>query len=257
MEGMAQPKYKRVLLKLSGEAFTGGQPYGVDIPTIDRFAAEIKRVAVNDGVQVGIVVGGGNIWRGEKFAAVGMDRPQADYAGMLATIINGLALQDGIERAGAAVRVMTALTIVSVAEPYIRRRAIHHLEKGYVVIFAAGTGNPFVTTDTAAALRALEIEADVILMAKNGVDGIYNADPRKNSNAHKYVTLNYAEALEKRLKVMDSTTFSLCMDYKMPIMVFDLNVPGNIERAVRGEDIGTLVYAGPTVTTQSTHSLNR
>jgi len=236
-------KYKRVLLKLSGEAFSGGAPYGIDAATVAKVAQQIKRVLAM-GVGVGIVVGGGNIWRGAKAEAKGMDRVTADYAGMLATVINALALQDALEREGVTTRTQSAIGIQEVAEPYIRRRAIRHLEKGRVVIFAGGTGNPYMTTDTAASLRAIEIEAEVLLMTKHKVDGIYSADPAKDSSAKKFDKLNYFEALNMRLDVMDATALSLCLENKLPIIVFDLQAPQSLERAVSGEKIGTLVNSG-------------
>jgi uridylate kinase len=192
-------------------------------------------------VQVAVAVGGGNIWRGEAAAAAGMDRATADYMGMLATVMNALALQAAIERVGVQTRVQSAITMIEMAEPYIRRRAVRHLEKGRVVIFAAGTGNPYFTVDTAAALRALEIDADVLLMAKNGVDGVYDADPRTNADARRFSKLGYMDALQRGLEVMDSTALSLCMDNKLPIIVFDLRTPTNLRRIVRGEPVGTLV----------------
>jgi len=236
-------KYKRVLLKLSGEAFSGGAPYGINADTLAKVAKQIKRVLAM-GVGVGIVVGGGNIWRGAKAEAKGMDRVTADYAGMLATVINALALQDALEREGVTTRTQSAIGIQEVAEPYIRRRAIRHLEKSRVVIFAGGTGNPYMTTDTASALRAIEIEAEVLLMTKNNVDGIYSADPRKDSKAKRLDQLNYFEALNMRLDVMDATALSLCLENKLPIIVFDLQAPQSLERAVSGEKIGTLVNSG-------------
>jgi uridylate kinase len=236
-------KYKRVLLKLSGEAFSGGAPYGIDAATVAKVAQQIKRVLAM-GVGIGIVVGGGNIWRGAKAEAKGMDRVTADYAGMLATVINALALQDALEREGVTTRTQSAIGIQEVAEPYIRRRAIRHLEKGRVVIFAGGTGNPYMTTDTAASLRAIEIEAEVLLMTKHKVDGIYSADPAKDSSAKKFDKLNYFEALNMRLDVMDATALSLCLENKLPIIVFDLQAPQSLERAVSGEKIGTLVNSG-------------
>jgi uridylate kinase len=236
-------KYKRVLLKLSGEAFSSGAPYGINADTLAKVARQIKRV-LEMGVGVGIVVGGGNIWRGAKAEAKGMDRVTADYAGMLATVINALALQDALEREGVTTRTQSAIGIQEVAEPYIRRRAIRHLEKGRVVIFAGGTGNPYMTTDTASALRAIEIEAEVLLMTKNNVDGIYNADPRKDSKAKKFDKISHFEALNMRLDVMDSTALSLCLENKLPIIVFDLQTPQSLERAVSGEKIGTLVNSG-------------
>ncbi len=237
---MTAPKYKRVLLKLSGEAFSGKTNYGIDSDTLKAIARQVKDVILM-GVDFSIVVGGGNIWRGAKAEQEGMDRVTADYAGMLATVINSLALQDVLERNGTPTRIQTAIIIQQVAEPYIRRRAIRHLEKGRVVIFAGGTGNPYMTTDTAAALRAIEIEAQVLLMAKNDVDGIYNADPTKNSEAKKFDNLTYLEALNLRLEVMDATALSLCLENKLPIVVFDLQAPNSIERAIAGESIGTLV----------------
>ena len=237
---MTTTKYKRVLLKLSGEAFSGEKDYGIDAPTLSRIAKQIKQV-MEMGVGVAIVVGGGNIWRGIEAEKDGIDRVTADYAGMLATVINALALQDILEREGVTTRTQSAITIQQVAEPYIRRRAIRHLEKGRVVIFASGTGNPYMTTDTAAALRAIEIEAEVLLMTKNNVDGIYDADPLKNPNAKKFDKLTYLKALNMRLEVMDATALSLCLENKLPIIVFDLQAPRSIERAVIGEPIGTIV----------------
>ena len=227
-------------MKLSGEAFAGGHRFGIDAETLHRIACQIKEV-VAMGVEVGIVVGGGNIWRGAKAEADGMDRVTADYAGMLATVINALSLQDVLEREGVFTRTQTAINVQQVAEPYIRRRAVRHLEKGRVVIFAGGTGNPYMTTDTAAALRAIEIGAEVLLMAKNNVDGIYDADPRKKPDAKKFDRLTYMEALNLRLEVMDATALSLCLENRLPILVFDLNAPHGLERAVSGEAIGTLV----------------
>ncbi|MFC1900623.1 UMP kinase [Chloroflexota bacterium] len=237
---MVTAKYKRVLLKLSGEAFSGNGDYGIDAGVLAKVAQQIKRVR-EMGVDVGIVVGGGNIWRGAKAEADGMDRVTADYAGMLATVINALALQDVLERGGVTTRTQTAISIQQVAEPYIRRRAIRHMEKERVVIFAGGTGNPYMTTDTAAALRAIEIEAEVLLMTKNNVDGIYSADPKKYPDATKYNKLSYMEALNLRLDVMDATALSLCLENKLPIVVFDMQTSGSMEKAVMGEHIGTLV----------------
>ncbi|MFC2002948.1 UMP kinase [Chloroflexota bacterium] len=237
---MSATKYKRVLLKLSGEAFSGEAVYGIDASTLTRIAQKIRRV-MEMGVGIAMVVGGGNIWRGTKAAEEGIDRVTADYAGMLATVINALALQDALEREGVTTRTQTAIGIAQVAEPYIRRRAIRHLEKGRSVIFAGGTGNPYMTTDTAAALRAIEIEAEVLLMTKNNVDGIYSADPLKNRNAKKFDKLTYLQALNMRLEVMDATALSLCLENKLPIIVFDLQAPRSIERVVAGEPIGTLV----------------
>jgi uridylate kinase len=237
---MADSKYKRVLLKLSGEAFSGGMPYGIDTPTIIGIARQVKQV-MDMGISVAIVVGGGNIWRGATAAKQGIDRVTADYAGMLATMINALALQGVLEKEGVYTRTQTAITVQQVAEPFIRRRAIRHLEKGRAVIFAGGTGNPYMTTDTAAALRAIEIEADVLLMAKNKVDGVYSADPLKDPKAKKYDHLTHLEALNKRLKVMDATALSLCLENKLPIIVFDFQVAGNMQHAIEGQAVGTLI----------------
>ncbi|MBI5284600.1 MAG: UMP kinase [Chloroflexi bacterium] len=237
---MGQAAYKRILLKVSGEALMGSAAYGIHPETVNRIAAQIK-AASDLGVQVAVVVGGGNIWRGAEASQTGMDRATADYAGMLATVINALALQDAIEHAGGDVRTQTAIPIQQVAEPYIRRRAIRHLQKNRVVIFAAGTGNPFMTTDTAAALRAVEIDADVLLLAKNRVDGVYDADPRKKPDARRFSTLSYMDALSRRLEVMDSTALSLCMENNLPIVVFDVGDPNGIVNAARGDDIGTRV----------------
>lgn len=239
---MATTKYKRVLIKLSGEAFRGQREYGIDADTLTGVARQIKRV-IEMGVGVGIVVGGGNIWRGAEAEKNGMDRVTADYAGMLATVINALALQDVLERQGVVTRTQTAIAIQQVAEPFIRRRAIRHLEKGRAVIFAGGTGNPYMTTDTAAALRAIEIQAEVLLMTKNNVDGIYSADPNKDPTARKFEKLTHIELLKMRLEVMDATAVSLCLENRLPIIVFDLQSPQSIERAVTGEHIGTLVYS--------------
>ncbi len=238
---MAKSQYKRVLLKVSGESLKGQRRHGVDPDALDYMASEIKSVS-DMGVELGIVVGGGNIWRGSEAEVEGMDRATADYAGMLATIISALALQDVMEkRYDLNTRTLSAINVQAVAEPYIRRRAIRHLEKGRVVHFSAGTGNPFVTTDTGAALRALEIEADVLLMAKNNVDGVYDEDPKINANASKYEHITYINAIEKRLGVMDSTALSLCMENNVPIIVFDLFQQGNLSRIVEGAKIGTLV----------------
>ena len=234
---MADCKYKRVILKISGEALAGVSGFGLDFNVAKRIALEIKEL-VDMGVEVGTVVGGGNIWRGR--SGEGMDRTTADYMGMMATCINALALQDSLEQVGVRTRVQTAIEMKEIAEPFIRRRAMRHLEKGRVVIFAAGTGNPYFSTDTTAALRAAEIEADVILLAKK-VDGVYDKDPHKYSDAKKYDTLSYIEVLDQGLQVMDSTATSLCMDNGIPILVFGLDEPGNIKRAMYGENIGTLV----------------
>jgi uridylate kinase len=243
MEKKHSPKYKRVLLKLSGEALMGDREFGIDPATVENIAQQLKWI-VESGVQVAVVVGGGNIWRGAAAEARGMDRATADYAGMLATMINALALQDALEKEGVVTRTQSAIAIQAIAEPYIRRRAIRHLEKGRLVIFASGTGNPYMTTDTAAALRAIEIGADVLLMAKNNVDGVYDSDPLVNAGAKRFDKLSYIDALKMRLEVMDSTALSLCMDNKLPIIVFDLRAPRSLERVVVGELIGTLVHGG-------------
>jgi uridylate kinase len=236
---VAAPTFERVLLKLSGEALMGEREYGLDLPTVERIAGEIVSVRAG-GVEVAVVVGAGNIYRGMRAAAEGMDRATADYAGMLATVLNALALQDQLERQGADTRVLSAIEVSEVAEPYIRRRAIRHLEKGRTVIFAAGTGNPFFTTDTAAALRALEINADAILMAKHAVDGVYDGDPREDPSAEFLPELTHLEAIERGLRVMDTTALSLCMENGLPIHVFAL-VPGNVGRVVSGERVGTII----------------
>ena len=233
--------YERVLLKLSGEALAWGSDYGISPAVIADVAQQIKKVMAM-GVQVAIVVGGGNIWRGATAESQGMDRATADYAGMLATIINALVLQDALEKVGVVTRTQSAVTVQAVAEPYIQRRAIRHLEKGRAVLFAAGTGNPHMTTDTAAALRAVEIGADVLLMAKNDVDGVYNSNPRNDAQAVKFEKLTYIEAIKQRLEVMDSTALSLCMDNSVPIIVFDIRAPQSIERVVMGEQMGTLIH---------------
>jgi uridylate kinase len=244
---VASPLYSRVLVKLSGEALMGTAAFGIDPATLSQIAHQIKTVR-EMGVEVAVVVGGGNYWRGESAArTLGMEAATAHYAGMLATIINALALQEALEGIGVTVRTQTAIAVQAVAEPYIRRRAIRHLEKGRVVIFAAGTGNPFMTTDTAAALRAVEIGAEVLLMAKNGVDGVYDADPRTTPTARKYARLSYIEALSRRLAVMDSTALSLCMEHGLPIVVFDLAAERSIIRATTGEAGGTLVSHRETV----------
>lgn len=234
---MTNCKYKRVMLKLSGEALAGENGFGLDFNVAQKIALEIKKI-VDMGVEVGAVVGGGNIWRGR--TGEGMDRTTADYMGMLATCINALALQDSLEQVGVMTRVQTAIEMKEVAEPFIRRRAMRHLEKGRVVIFAAGTGNPYFSTDTTAALRAAEIEAEVILLAKK-VDGVYDKDPHKYSDAKKYDTLSYIDVLDQGLQVMDSTATSLCMDNDIPILVFGLGDPSNISKAITGEVTGTLV----------------
>ncbi|MBI4241898.1 MAG: UMP kinase [Candidatus Rokubacteria bacterium] len=240
-DGSAPGPYRRIVLKLSGEALAGEQGYGIDPDILVRVAEEVKGV-VHMGVQVAIVIGGGNIFRGLVASAGGMDRATADYMGMLATVVNALALQDAVEKTGVPTRVLSAIEMRAVAEPYIRRRAIRHLEKGRVVIFAAGTGNPFFTTDTAAALRAVEIGAEVILKATT-VDGIYSADPKKDARAQRLPRLGYIEVLNRGLTVMDATAISLCMDNKLPIVVFDLTERGNIARIVKGEPVGSLVTA--------------
>jgi uridylate kinase len=237
---MSSPKYKRVVLKLSGEALAGEQGFGINPSVIKSIAVQVKDLA-ELGVEVAVVVGGGNIWRGKIGEEMGMDRANADYMGMLATVMNSLALQDSLENLGVETRVQTSIEMRQVAEPYIRRRAIRHLEKKRVVIFAAGTGNPYFSTDTTAALRAAEIEAEVILMAKNNVDGVYSADPRIDKNAKKYDELSYLDVLKEGLAVMDSTASSLCMDNNIPLIVFSIMEEGNINRAVLGETIGTIV----------------
>ena len=237
--GVSAPAFERVLLKISGEALMGEREYGMDLPTIDAIAAEIVDVHAS-GVEIAIVVGGGNIYRGMAAAAEGMDRATADYAGMLATLLNALALQDALERAGANTRVQSAIQVAEVAEPYIRRRAIRHLEKGRIVLFAAGTGNPYFTTDTAAALRSLEIGAEALLMSKHGVEGVYDGDPATDPDAPLLPALTHLEAIERGLKVMDTTALSLCMDNDIPIHVFEL-LPGNIRRVVSGERVGTII----------------
>jgi uridylate kinase len=234
-------RYRRILLKLSGEALLGDRPYGVD-PAVCAFIAKQVADVRATGVEVGIVVGGGNIFRGLAAAARGMDRATGDYIGMLATVMNGLALQDAIERAGMPVRVMSAIAMNEIAEPYIRRRAVRHLEKGRVTIFVAGTGNPYFTTDTAAALRAIEIGAEVLLKATK-VDGVYDADPMQHPTAHRYERLTYQDLLRDQLKVLDAAAVSLCQENDLPILVFDLNAPDNIRRVAAGESVGTLISA--------------
>jgi uridylate kinase len=240
----AKPRFERILLKLSGEALMGDLDYGTDPAQIERIATQLGNVH-SEGVEVAVVVGAGNIYRGLEGAAEGMDRATADYMGMLATVLNALILQDALEKVGADTRVLSAMAVTEVAEPYIRRRAIRHLEKGRTVIFAAGTGNPFFTTDTAAALRALEIHAEAILMAKNGVEGVYDADPRVHPDADFLPEITHREAIERGLRVMDSTALSLCMDNDLPIYVFNMADERNIDRIVRGERVGTLVSSQP------------
>ena len=241
MPSAARPAYSRVLLKLSGEALMGDHQYGIDPATASQIAREIGDIQAI-GVQTAVVIGGGNIFRGVAASARGMDRATADYMGMLATVINALALQDALEQHGVVTRVVTAIEMRAVAEPFIRRRAIRHLEKGRVVLFGAGTGNPYFSTDTAAALRAMEIKADVILKATK-VDGIYDADPAFHPNASRYERISYLQVLDQGLKVMDATAISLCMDNRLPIVVFNLRTPGNIKRAIVGEPVGSLVTA--------------
>lgn len=239
---MPKARYDRVLLKLSGEALGGGGGYGTGInPSVAESVGQQLKAIVAIGVQVAIVVGGGNIWRGAAAEERGMDRATADYAGMLATIINALALQDYLEKAGLVTRIQTAIAVQAVAETYIRRRAMRHLEKGRVVIFAGGTGNPYMTTDTAAALRAIEMGAGALLMGKNNVDGVYDRDPLRSDGATRFEKISYIDALQMRLEVMDSTALSLCMDNRLPIIVFDVQSPQSIQRVVMGETIGTLV----------------
>ncbi|MEQ6375356.1 UMP kinase [Bacillaceae bacterium S4-13-56] len=237
---MTTARYRRIVLKLSGEALSGDIGYGIDPKVIQSISTQVKEVA-ELGVEIAIVVGAGNIWRGKVGSEMGMDRATADYMGMLATVMNSLALQDSLENNGIPTRVQSSIEMRQVAEPYIRRRAIRHLEKNRVVIFAAGTGNPYFSTDTTAALRAAEIEADVILMAKNDVDGVYTADPKLNKDAKKYDELSYLKVLNEGLGVMDSTASSLCMDNDIPILVFSISEEGNIKKAVMGENIGTIV----------------
>ncbi|MFC0188867.1 UMP kinase [Fictibacillus aquaticus] len=237
---MSNSKYQRVVLKLSGEALAGGQPTGIDPVVVQSVANQVKEI-VELGVEVAVVVGGGNLWRGKTGSEMGMDRASADYMGMLATVMNSLALQDSLENIGVQTRVQTSIEMRQVAEPYIRRKAIRHLEKKRVVIFAAGTGNPYFSTDTTAALRAAEIEAEVILMAKNNVDGVYSADPKLDQNAVKYSSLSYLDILKEGLAVMDTTASSLCMDNDIPLVVFSIMEEGNIKRAILGEEIGTVI----------------
>lgn len=239
---MATPKYKRIVLKLSGEALAGEKGSGIEQEIVNQIAAQTKEI-VDMGVQTAVVVGGGNFWRGAVGSHAGLDRSTSDYMGMLATVINSLALQDSFEKLGIETRVQTAIEMRQIAEPYIKRRAVRHLEKGRVVIFAAGTGNPYFSTDTTAALRAAEIEAEIILMAKK-VDGVYSADPKTNPLATRFDDLNFMEVLQQRLRVMDSTATSLCMDNQIPIIVFNLNQVGNIRRIILGEKVGTVVRGG-------------
>ena len=237
---MSALQYQRALLKLSGESLKGSTPAGIDPDAVNYLAQQIG-AARQSGLQLAVVIGGGNLWRGEQAELRGMDRATADYSGMLATVINALALQDALEKRGIITRTQSALQIQAVAEPYIRRRAIRHLEKGRVVIFSAGTGNPFMTTDTAAALRALEIGAEALLMAKNNVDGVYDSDPHQNPNAQRFAQLDYLEALNRRLGVMDSTAVSLCMENSLPIIVFNIFEPGSLDRLLSGQTIGTTI----------------
>ncbi len=237
---MTKPAYSRVVLKMSGDSFKGDKEFGIDADTLSYLSQEIKSI-VDMGVEVGVVVGGGNMWRGVDHEKRGMDRSTADFAGMLATIMNALALQDALESASLTVRTQSAISMPSVAEPYIRRRAIRHLEKGRVVILAGGAGVPYMTTDTPAALRALEIGATALIMAKNGVDGLYDSDPQKNKSAKKYERLTHHEALSQRLQALDSTALSLCMDNSLPIIVYDVFKPGNLAAILSGEHVGTLI----------------
>lgn len=240
---MGECRYRRVMLKLSGEAMQGEGSYGIHSPTVEYVSEQVAGL-VAMGVEVGIVIGGGNIWRGEQASRGGMERATADYMGMLATVLNALALQAALESGDIQTRVQTAINMAEVAEPYIRRRAIRHLEKGRIVIFAAGTGNPFFTTDTAAALRSLEIGAEVLLMAKNRVDGVYDQDPRRFPEARRFERLSYREALARNIQVMDVTALALCMDNRLPIIVFDLLNPTNLVRIVQGAQVGTLITEG-------------
>ncbi|HFU4082547.1 TPA: UMP kinase [Streptococcus suis] len=237
---MMKPKYERILIKLSGEALAGERGVGIDLKTVQEMAKEIQEVA-ESGIQIALVIGGGNLWRGEPAAEAGMDRVQADYTGMLGTVMNALVMADSLKQLGVDTRVQTAIAMQSVAEPYIRGRALRHLEKGRIVIFGAGIGSPYFSTDTTAALRAEEIEADAILMAKNGVDGVYNADPKKDANAVKFNELTHREVISRGLKIMDATASTLSMDNDIDLVVFNMNEPGNIKRVVFGEPIGTTV----------------
>ncbi len=235
-----KPKYERILIKLSGEALAGERGVGIDLKTVQEMAKEIQEVA-ESGIQIALVIGGGNLWRGEPAAEAGMDRVQADYTGMLGTVMNALVMADSLKQLDVDTRVQTAIAMQSVAEPYIRGRALRHLEKGRIVIFGAGIGSPYFSTDTTAALRAAEIEADAILMAKNGVDGVYNADPKKDANAVKFNELTHREVISRGLKIMDATASTLSMDNDIDLVVFNMNEPGNIKRVVFGEPIGTTV----------------
>lgn len=235
-----KPKYERILIKLSGEALAGERGIGIDLPTVQAMAKEIAEVH-DSGIQIALVIGGGNLWRGEPAAAAGMDRVQADYTGMLGTVMNALVMADSLQQYGVDTRVQTAIPMQNVAEPYIRGRALRHLEKERIVIFGAGIGSPYFSTDTTAALRAAEIEADAILMAKNGVDGVYNADPKKDANAVKFNELTHREVINQGLKIMDATASTLSMDNDIDLVVFNMNEPGNIKRVVFGEAIGTTV----------------
>lgn len=235
-----EPKYQRILIKLSGEALAGDKGVGIDIPTVQSIAKEIAEVH-NSGVQIALVIGGGNLWRGEPAAEAGMDRVQADYTGMLGTVMNALVMADSLQQYGVDTRVQTAIPMQTVAEPYVRGRALRHLEKNRIVVFGAGIGSPYFSTDTTAALRAAEIEAEAILMAKNGVDGVYNADPKKDANAVKFDELTHVEVIKRGLKIMDATASTISMDNDIDLVVFNMNETGNIKRAVLGEQIGTTV----------------
>ncbi|HHV3420713.1 TPA: UMP kinase [Streptococcus agalactiae] len=235
-----EPKYQRILIKLSGEALAGDKGVGIDIPTVQSIAKEIAEVH-NSGVQIALVIGGGNLWRGEPAAEAGMDRVQADYTGMLGTVMNALVMADSLQQYGVDTRVQTAIPMQTVAEPYVRGRALRHLEKNRIVVFGAGIGSPYFSTDTTAALRAAEIEAEAILMAKNGVDGVYNADPKKDANAVKFDELTHVEVIKRGLKIMDATASTISMDNDIDLVVFNMNEAGNIKRVVLGEQIGTTV----------------
>ncbi|MCC9802584.1 UMP kinase [Streptococcus agalactiae] len=235
-----EPKYQRILIKLSGEALAGDKGVGIDIPTVQSIAKEIAEVH-NSGVQIALVIGGGNLWRGEPAAEAGMDRVQSDYTGMLGTVMNALVMADSLQQYGVDTRVQTAIPMQTVAEPYVRGRALRHLEKDRIVVFGAGIGSPYFSTDTTAALRAAEIEAEAILMAKNGVDGVYNADPKKDANAVKFDELTHVEVIKRGLKIMDATASTISMDNDIDLVVFNMNETGNIKRVVLGEQIGTTV----------------